>query len=151
MRGTARNENHGTGSPAAVSMRSIADWSGFWYTADFSQYTPSWFRKAPWEDPADYIARSPITHVGNVKTPTMFIDGDDDLRDKLFEAFDFDVTLQTCLDRFFLPAGHLDDVPTLLALNNRFGNRNRLPLVIRLLEPYRLTLIGLYCTLSGGP
>jgi dipeptidyl aminopeptidase/acylaminoacyl peptidase len=65
---------------AAVSMRSIADWAGFWYTADFSQYTPSWFRKAPWEDPADYVARSPITHVANVKTPTMFIDGDDDLR-----------------------------------------------------------------------
>jgi dipeptidyl aminopeptidase/acylaminoacyl peptidase len=65
---------------AAVSMRSIADWSGFWYTADFSQYTPSWFRKAPWEEPADYAARSPITHVANVKTPMMFIDGDDDLR-----------------------------------------------------------------------
>lgn len=65
---------------AAVSMRSIADWSGFWYTADFSQFTPSWFRKAPWEDPADYTARSPITHVANVKTPMMFIDGDDDLR-----------------------------------------------------------------------
>jgi dipeptidyl aminopeptidase/acylaminoacyl peptidase len=65
---------------AAVSMRSIADWPGFWYTADFSQYTPSWFRKAPWQDPADYVARSPITHVANVKTPMMFIDGDDDLR-----------------------------------------------------------------------
>jgi dipeptidyl aminopeptidase/acylaminoacyl peptidase len=65
---------------AAVSMRSIADWSGFWYTADFTLYTPSWFKKAPWEDPADFVARSPITHVANVKTPTMFIDGDDDLR-----------------------------------------------------------------------
>jgi dipeptidyl aminopeptidase/acylaminoacyl peptidase len=65
---------------AAVSMRSIADWSGFWYTADFSQFTPSWFRKAPWEDPADYAARSPITHVAKVKTPLMLIDGDDDLR-----------------------------------------------------------------------
>ncbi|MEZ5419189.1 MAG: S9 family peptidase [Vicinamibacterales bacterium] len=65
---------------AAVSMRSIADWSGFWYTADFSQFTPSWFRKAPWDDPADYVARSPITHVAKVKTPLMLIDGDDDLR-----------------------------------------------------------------------
>jgi dipeptidyl aminopeptidase/acylaminoacyl peptidase len=65
---------------AAVSMRSIADWSGFWYTADFSQFTPSWFRKAPWEDPQDYVARSPITHVAKVKTPLMLIDGDDDLR-----------------------------------------------------------------------
>jgi dipeptidyl aminopeptidase/acylaminoacyl peptidase len=65
---------------AAVSMRSIADWSGFWFTADFAQFTPSWFRKAPWEDPADYVARSPITHVARVKTPLMLIDGDDDLR-----------------------------------------------------------------------
>jgi len=65
---------------AAVSQRDIADWYGFWFTADFSQFTPSWFRKAPWEDPADYAARSPITHVGNVKTPLMLVLGDDDLR-----------------------------------------------------------------------
>ncbi len=65
---------------AAVSLRSIADWSGFWYTADFTLFTPTWFRKAPWEDPADFIARSPITHVARVKTPLMLIDGDDDLR-----------------------------------------------------------------------
>jgi dipeptidyl aminopeptidase/acylaminoacyl peptidase len=65
---------------AAVSMRSIADWSGFWFTADFAQFTPSWFRKAPWEDPQDYAARSPITHVAKVTTPLMLIDGDDDLR-----------------------------------------------------------------------
>ncbi len=65
---------------AAVSMRSIADWSGFWFTADFAQFTPSWFRKAPWEDPQDYAARSPLTHVAKVTTPLMLIDGDDDLR-----------------------------------------------------------------------
>ena len=41
----------------------IADWYGFWFTADFTQFTPSWFRKAPWEDPQDFAARSPITHV----------------------------------------------------------------------------------------
>jgi dipeptidyl aminopeptidase/acylaminoacyl peptidase len=65
---------------AAVSQRSIADWAGFWYTADFTLFTPTWFRKAPWEDPADYAARSPITHVARVKTPLMLIDGDEDLR-----------------------------------------------------------------------
>ena len=65
---------------AAVSQRSIADWSGFWYTADFTLFTPSWFRKAPWEDPADFVARSPITHVAKVRTPLMLVDGDDDLR-----------------------------------------------------------------------
>ena len=63
-----------------MSQRSIADWSGFWYTADFTLFTPTWFRKAPWEDPADFAARSPITHVAKVKTPLMLVDGDDDLR-----------------------------------------------------------------------
>ncbi|MGE3273659.1 MAG: prolyl oligopeptidase family serine peptidase [Vicinamibacterales bacterium] len=65
---------------AAVSQRSIADWYGFWFTADFTLFTPSWFRKAPWEDPQDFHARSPITHVANVKTPLMLVDGDADLR-----------------------------------------------------------------------
>jgi dipeptidyl aminopeptidase/acylaminoacyl peptidase len=65
---------------AAVSQRSIADWYGFWFTADFTLFTPTWFRKAPWEDPQDFIARSPITHVAKVKTPLMLVDGDDDLR-----------------------------------------------------------------------
>jgi dipeptidyl aminopeptidase/acylaminoacyl peptidase len=65
---------------AAVSQRSIADWYGFWFTADFTLFTPTWFRKAPWEDPSDFTARSPITHVANVKTPLMLVEGDDDLR-----------------------------------------------------------------------
>ena len=65
---------------AAVSQRDIADWAGFWYSADFSQFTPFWFRKAPWEDPAEFAARSPITYVANVTTPLMLILGDEDYR-----------------------------------------------------------------------
>ena len=29
---------------AAVSQRSVADWISFWYSADFTLFTPSWFR-----------------------------------------------------------------------------------------------------------
>jgi dipeptidyl aminopeptidase/acylaminoacyl peptidase len=65
---------------AAVSQRSIADWAGFWYTADFTLFTPTWFRGAPWEDPEDFIKRSPITYVKNVTTPMMFIEGEVDWR-----------------------------------------------------------------------
>ncbi len=65
---------------AAVSQRSIADWSGFWYTCDFSLLMPVWFRGAPWEQAQDFAARSPITHVANVKTPLMLIEGEADLR-----------------------------------------------------------------------
>src|SRR5258707_7172675 len=35
---------------AAVAQRDIADWYGFWFTADFTQVQPTWFRKAPLED-----------------------------------------------------------------------------------------------------
>jgi dipeptidyl aminopeptidase/acylaminoacyl peptidase len=65
---------------AAVAQRSISDWSSFWYTADFSQFQPTWFRGAPWEDPKDYTERSPITHIANVKTPLMLIEGEADYR-----------------------------------------------------------------------
>ncbi|HEY8848714.1 MAG TPA: S9 family peptidase, partial [Thermoanaerobaculia bacterium] len=65
---------------AAVSQRSIADWADFWYVADFSLFQPTWFRKAPWEDPEDFRARSPITYIDRVKTPLMLIEGEADYR-----------------------------------------------------------------------
>src|SRR6266446_8902767 len=65
---------------AAVSQRSIADWRGFWYTADFAQFQPSWFRGAPWEDEADYKERSPITYIDKIRTPLLLIEGEADLR-----------------------------------------------------------------------
>ncbi|HXT29091.1 MAG TPA: S9 family peptidase, partial [Vicinamibacterales bacterium] len=65
---------------AAVAQRDIADWYGFWFTADFTLFQPTWFRKAPWEDPQDFTSRSPITHVGNVTTPLMLVLGDADYR-----------------------------------------------------------------------
>jgi dipeptidyl aminopeptidase/acylaminoacyl peptidase len=65
---------------AAVSQRDISDWANFWYTADFTLFRPTWFRKAPFEDPADFARRSPITHVAKIQTPLMFILGDEDWR-----------------------------------------------------------------------
>lgn len=65
---------------AAVSQRSIADWSGFWYTADFTLFNPTWFRAAPWEDPKGFAQVSPITYVANVTTPLMLIEGEADMR-----------------------------------------------------------------------
>ncbi|MFN2637258.1 MAG: prolyl oligopeptidase family serine peptidase [Gemmatimonadaceae bacterium] len=65
---------------AAVSQRSIADWSGFWYTADFTLFNPTWFHAAPWEDPKDFAERSAITHIANVTTPLMLIEAESDMR-----------------------------------------------------------------------
>jgi dipeptidyl aminopeptidase/acylaminoacyl peptidase len=65
---------------AAVSQRDISDWTNFWYTADFTLFTPTWFRKAPFEDPAEFAQRSPITYATKIQTPLMFVLGDEDWR-----------------------------------------------------------------------
>jgi dipeptidyl aminopeptidase/acylaminoacyl peptidase len=66
---------------AAVSQRSIADMIGFWFTAtggieDF--FTQAWFRKFPFQDPEEYLSRSPVRFATNISTPMMFIEGDED-------------------------------------------------------------------------
>ena len=40
----------------------------------------------PWEDPQGYWARSPLSLVGNVKTPTLVLVGDRDLRTPVGES-----------------------------------------------------------------
>jgi dipeptidyl aminopeptidase/acylaminoacyl peptidase len=81
---------------AAVSQRSIADWRDFWYTADFTLFEPTWFRGAPWNEEADFKARSPITYVEKITTPLMLIEGGSDLRtppgaggEQMFRALKF--------------------------------------------------------------
>jgi len=65
---------------AAVSMRSIANWADWWYTADFAQFRPTWFRGAPFDQEEDFKARSPITFVKQMNTPLMLIEGGEDYR-----------------------------------------------------------------------
>jgi dipeptidyl aminopeptidase/acylaminoacyl peptidase len=65
---------------AAAAQRSIADWTTFFYTADFTLFRPTWFRGAPWEDPQDFARRSPITYANRITTPLMLIEGEADYR-----------------------------------------------------------------------
>jgi dipeptidyl aminopeptidase/acylaminoacyl peptidase len=65
---------------AAVAQRDITNWADWWYSADFRQFEPSWFKGAPFEQEEDYKARSPITYVKNITTPMMFILGEADYR-----------------------------------------------------------------------
>ncbi len=65
---------------AAVSQRSIADWEAWWYSADFTLFTPSWFKGPPWQQQKDFVGRSPIAQVDKITTPLMLIEGDADYR-----------------------------------------------------------------------
>src|SRR5438067_436019 len=71
---------HTTRFAAAVAQRDIASWADWWYTADFTLFQATWFKAAPFDDPEDFKARSPITYINNVKTPMMFILGEADWR-----------------------------------------------------------------------
>ena len=81
---------------AAVAQRDIASWAAWWYSADFTLFQPSWFKKPPFQDPQDYIARSPLTYIENVKTPLMLVLGEADYRtppeaggEEMFRALKF--------------------------------------------------------------
>lgn len=53
-----------------------------------------WFGKMPWEDPQQYWRRSPLSLVGNVKTPTLVVVGEDDHRTPPSEAEQLYAALQ---------------------------------------------------------
>jgi len=65
---------------AAVAQRDIADWSNWWYTADFTLFQPTWFEGAPFDKVEEFKKYSPITYIKNVQTPMLFILGDADYR-----------------------------------------------------------------------
>lgn len=80
---------------AAVVQKPVIDWSSFVLTADMTPlFARYWFGKFPWEDPAGYWARSPLSLVGNVKTPTMVVVGAEDHRTPGSEAEQYYAALQ---------------------------------------------------------
>jgi dipeptidyl aminopeptidase/acylaminoacyl peptidase len=64
---------------AASANCPVIDWLSFVGTTDGASWYYN-FAKLPWEDPSEHIKRSPLTYVGNVKTPTMLMTGVNDLR-----------------------------------------------------------------------
>ncbi|MDH3528448.1 MAG: S9 family peptidase [Acidobacteriota bacterium] len=75
---------------AAVVAKPVINWFSFSLTADNAAfYSKYWFSAPPWEKPEEYYKRSPISLVGNVKTPTMLLTGEDDLRTPIPESEQF--------------------------------------------------------------
>lgn len=80
---------------AAVSVKPVINWISFVLNADmYSYFSQYWFPAMPWENPEHYLKYSPISYVGNVKTPTMLMTGEADHRTPISETEQFYQALQ---------------------------------------------------------
>ncbi|CUA86619.1 S9 family peptidase [Pseudidiomarina woesei] len=72
---------------AAVVAKPVINWYSFVLTADaYNYFTKYWFPGVPWEHQEHYMKYSPISYVGNVKTPTMLLTGEADYRTPISET-----------------------------------------------------------------
>jgi len=87
---------------AAISGAGISNWVSDYGTADIPRTKESEFFGPPWDPKANEILRrqSPITYVANVKTPTLFVDGESDARVPIEEA----EQMYTALRKLHVPA-----------------------------------------------
>jgi dipeptidyl aminopeptidase/acylaminoacyl peptidase len=75
---------------AAAVQKPVINWVSFALTADLPNFFYKyWFPAPPWEDPEAYWQRSPLSRVGNVKTPTMVVTGEQDFRTPISESEQF--------------------------------------------------------------
>ena len=75
---------------AAVVAKPVINWYSFVLYADnVSFFYKYWFPGLPWDHLDQYMERSPISYVGNVKTPTMLLTGEQDFRTPMAESEQF--------------------------------------------------------------
>ncbi|WP_137786220.1 S9 family peptidase [Sphingomonas sp. 3P27F8] len=80
---------------AAATQKPVINWTSEALTMDATLFTSRyWFSKLPWEDPMAYWKRSPLSLVGNVKTPTLVVVGAEDYRTPVSESEQYYAALQ---------------------------------------------------------
>lgn len=71
---------------AAVVAKPVINWYSFVLYSDGASFHKYWFPGVPWENQEQYMKRSPISLVGNVKTPTLLLTGEADFRTPIAES-----------------------------------------------------------------
>lgn len=71
---------HTTRFAAAAVRCPVIDWLSFAGQTDIPLFGANLFDRPFWEDPAPWLKLSPIMYVGNIKTPTLIMTGDLDMR-----------------------------------------------------------------------
>ncbi len=80
---------------AAATQKPVINWASEVLTSDIPNLVADyWFGALPWEDPQAYWARSPLSLIGNVETPTLVVVGEEDYRTPVSEAAQYYAALQ---------------------------------------------------------
>jgi len=80
---------------AAATQKPVIELASFALTTDFAAgFSPGWRKERPWEDPQAYWKYSPLSLVGNVKTPTLVVVGSEDYRTPVSQAEQYYTALQ---------------------------------------------------------
>jgi len=66
----------------------ISDWTTYYVNTDITPFTRQYLKSTPWNDPQIYAKTSPITYIGQAKTPTLIQHGATDQRVPLPNAFE---------------------------------------------------------------
>ena len=112
---TARTVGHTDRFAGAVSLCPVINWMSFVGETDGAGWYGN-FEKPFWEDPSEYLKRSPIMYVGKVKTPTLLMTGVLDLRTPMPQSEEFYRALK------------MRGVPTaLVRMNNEFHGTSSTP------------------------
>jgi dipeptidyl aminopeptidase/acylaminoacyl peptidase len=106
---------HTTRFAAAAALCPVIDWISFVGETDGAGWYGN-FEKPFWEDPSEYLRRSPIMYVGNIKTPTMLMTGVLDLRTPIPQIEEFYRALK------------MKGVPTvMIRMNNEYHGTSSTP------------------------
>jgi dipeptidyl aminopeptidase/acylaminoacyl peptidase len=80
---------------AASVKRPVINWASTALTTDIGATMAGyWFDRMPWEEPEKYWARSPLSLVGKVRTPTLIITGEHDWRTPMSDSEQYFQALQ---------------------------------------------------------
>lgn len=80
---------------AAAAVRCpVINWISMAGQSDIPYFTHNWFNKPFWEDPAPWLAQSPLMYVGKVQTPTLVMTGELDLRTPMPQSEEYFAALK---------------------------------------------------------
>jgi dipeptidyl aminopeptidase/acylaminoacyl peptidase len=74
---------------AAVAGAGVSDWLSYYGESFIREWMPIYFGASVYDDPAVYAKSSPITFIGNARTPTLLVGGSADLGAPVQQMMEF--------------------------------------------------------------